>query len=447
MVPVPKSQGISSGYLRAADGILEFTTGPGVDVGGINWLGELYRVMGTKLVKISSSVAITELATVASGTYARFDYSFDRLAIAVGGKLYYWDESTLTQVTDPDLLTVIDMLFVDGYFMTTDGEFLVVTELSDPTQVNPFKYGSSEVDPDPIVAIKKIRGEVYAINRHTIELFDNIGGDGFPFQRIEGAQITKGAVGTTACCVFLDTIAFLGSGRGEGGKGEALAVYLGMNGNVTKISTREIDQILKDYSEDVLSESILEPRFDQGHQLLYLHLPDQTLVYDAAATAAVKEPVWFKLTSGVEDTGQYLARNLVYAYGKWNCGHPQLSKLGQLTDSSSAHWGDKITWDFGTQIIYNESNGAIFHELELVTLTGRVPLNVDPQIWTDYSTDGETWSQRRYISAGTRGKRNEKLLWLSQGMMEKWRIQRFGGDSESFLSVARLEAQLEPLAF
>jgi hypothetical protein len=66
------------------------------------------------------------------------------------------------QVTDPDLGVVLDVVWVDGYFMTTDGEFLVVTELTDPTQVNPLKYGSSEVDPDPVVALLKLRNEVYA---------------------------------------------------------------------------------------------------------------------------------------------------------------------------------------------------------------------------------------------------------------------------------------------
>jgi hypothetical protein len=106
------------------------------------------------------------------------DYSFDRLAIASGGRLYYWN-GTLTQVTDPDLGVVLDVVWVDGYFMTTDGESLVVTELSDPTQVNPLKYGSSEVDPDPVVALLKLRNEVYALNRNTIEVFDNVGGEFF----------------------------------------------------------------------------------------------------------------------------------------------------------------------------------------------------------------------------------------------------------------------------
>jgi hypothetical protein len=52
LIPVVKQQGITNGYLRPADGIVSLGTGPGLDRGGINWNGVLYRVMGTKLVNI-----------------------------------------------------------------------------------------------------------------------------------------------------------------------------------------------------------------------------------------------------------------------------------------------------------------------------------------------------------------------------------------------------------
>jgi hypothetical protein len=440
LVPIPKGQGISAGYLRPADGIVEDVTGPGVDAGGIDWLGDHYRVMGNKFVKISRDGTITEIGTVQQGSQAKFDYSFDRLGIVSGGKFYYWDGLNFTTVTDPDLGIVFDVVWIDGYFMLTDGEFLIVTELSDPTAIDPLKYGSSEVDPDPILAIKEIRKEIYAINRNTIEVFQNIGSTGFPFQRIEGAQITKGCIGTSSVTVFQDALAFLGSGRNE-----PLAVYIGINGNVVKISTREVDQIIKKFTEAELSDTIVEARIDENNEFLYVHLPDRTLVYDAAGSRAAGEPVWFTLTSGIEETGKYKARNMVWIYDRWYLADED--KIGYFTDEISTHWGDKITWEFSTAIIYNESNGAIFHELELVALTGTVPLDIDPLIWTDYSEDGKTWSQRRYIKSGKRGERNKRLLWLSQGMMKNWRIQRFGGDSDSFLTVARLEAQLEPMVF
>jgi hypothetical protein len=96
-------------------------------------------------------------------------------------------------------------------------------------------------------------------------------------------------------------------------------------------------------------------------------------------------------------------------------------------------------------IIYNEANGALLYELELVSLTGSVDLNVDPQISTSYTVDGLTWSQDRFISAGMIGNRQKRLTWYRQGMMRKWRAQRFRGDSSAHISPIRLEVRPEPL--
>ena len=443
LMPVPKKSGISNGFLRPADGLVPNGTGPGVDRGGINWNGVCYRVMGTKLVTVASNGAVTVLGDVGgpTNTLVTMDYSFDRLAIASGGRLYYWN-GTLTQVTDPDLGLVLDVVWVDGYFMTTDGTSLVVTELTDPTQVNPLKYGSSEVDPDPVVALLKLRNEIYALNRNTIEVFDNVGGDFFPFQRIDGAQIQKGVVGTFACCVYVETVAFLGSGRNE-----EPGIYLGANATAQKISTQEIDQVLLQFTEAQLATVKLEARNDKNHQHLYVHLPDRTIVYDAAASEALGEQVWFTLTTSTIGFSQYRARNLVWAYDKWLVGDPQSSTIGYMVDTTGEHWGQIVRWEFGTIIAYNEGNGAIFHELELVALTGRVALGKDPIISTSYSVDGLSWSQDRPIRVGTTGNTRKRLAWFQQGHMRNWRIQRFRGDTQAHLSFARLEAQIEGLAY
>jgi hypothetical protein len=440
MVPVPKNTGINSGYLRPGDGIVQFGTGPGVDRGGINWRGIYYRVMGTKLVSISDIGATTILGDVGSGGEVTFDYSFDRLGIAAGGRLYYWNGIALTQVTDSDLGVVIDMVWVDGYFMTTDGTFLIVTELNDPYSVNPLKYGSSEANPDPVVGLLKVRNEVYALNRNTIEVFNNVGGDNFPFARIEGAQIQRGPMGTYAACVFLDSIAFVGSGFNE-----APAIWLGSNGQTIKLSSREIDQQLLEYTEAQLAKVIVEQRIYRNHQALYVHLPDQTIVYDAASSAQLGQPVWFQLTSSLVGRSLYRARNIIWVYDDWYCGDPASNVHGRLVDHISTHYDQTIGWDFGTEIVYNAGQGAIFHDLELVCLTGRVAPNTDPVIWTSYTIDGVTWSQERSFKAGKLGDRNRRIKWLSQGYMRNWRAQKFRGTSDAHISIARLEANLEGL--
>lgn len=441
LVPVPKTQGISQGYLRPAEGIVKQGDGPGVDRGGCVWRGECYRVMGQSLVRVNASGSLTVLGYVGGGSeLCTFDYGFDQLGIASGGRLYYWNGTKLTQVTDSDLGSVVDFVWVDGYYMTTDGEFLIVTELNDPTAVNPLKYGSSEADPDDIKGLLKLRNEVYALNRYTIEVFENVGGTLFPFQRIEGAIIPRGVVGTWAACVFDDKVAFLGSA-----KNEPPSIWVGVNGQCAKIATREIDTILQEYEERDLANVLLESRIDKGHEHLYVHLPDQTLVYDMAATQLMQQPVWFVLSSGVVGRARFRARSLVWCNERWLVADPTSTAYGYLSEDTSAHYGDVVGWEFGTGIMYNNGFGAIIHELELVALPGRIPSGTDPVIWTSYSVDGETWSVERSVKCGKQGDRNKRIVWLQQGAWRHWRIQKFRGTSDAHLPFARLEAQVEAL--
>lgn len=437
--PVPKSQGISQGYLRPADGLITFGAGPGTDRGGIVWNGVHYRVMGTKLVSVSPVGIVSELADVGGTGQVTFSYSFDRLGIASGGNLYYWDGS-LTQVTDPDIGTVLCVQFIDGYFATTDGEFIVVTELTDPTQVNPLKYGSAESDPDPLFRILRPRNELTAVGRFTIEQFQNVGGDLFPFSRVDGARISKGAVGTHACCEFQDAVALLG-----GGINEPISIYLAYQGTANKIATREIETVLENYTESALSTALVEARQTRVSQLLYVHLPDQTLVYDAAASAALQTPVWYVLTSSVVGLAQYRARNWVYADGKWIVGDPQTANLGVSSLTIGSHYGELVGWDFSTSALYSDGKVAIISELELVSLPGRVNLSANPVIWTSYSVDGVTFSTEMAISTGAIGTYDKRLVWRRQGFFRNFRIQKFRGTSDSHLSMARLELTAEAL--
>lgn len=439
MIPVPKEQGISQGYLRPAEGIDQFAELNGIDRGGIEWNNVCYRVAGNKFIKVDANGVVTEIADLMGYGQCNFAYSFDYLAINSYPHLYLYDGIEVKQVTDEDLGVVLDVVWVDGYFMTTDGEFLVINELNDPFAVNPLKYGSSEVDPDPIKSIIKVRNEIYALNRYSIEIFDNVGGENFPFSRIDGAMCTKGTIGTNTACKYLDAVAFLGSA-----KNEPVALWLAMNGSSTKLSTREIEQIIHQYDEETLSKCLLETRMIDGHNWLYLHLPSQTLVYDSASSEVAQQPVWFVLSSGLTKD-QYFAKNFVWCYGKWIVGHPTQPKLGTLTNQTGEHWGDEVTWEFGTTILYNESRGAIFHSIELVCLTGRNAINTEPYISTEYSLDGENWSNPKMIKTGKAGNLNKRLVWFQQGYMNHWRMQRFLGTSACRLTIARLEANLEPL--
>lgn len=439
--PVPVDTNISKGFLRTPPGTQGMGNGPGIDRGGINWEGTLYRVMGDRLGSVAQDGTFTDLGYVGNdGLPVSLDYSFTDLSIGSNGSLYYWNAADgLRQVTDLDLGTVLDHIFVAGYFMTTDGESLVVTELNDPMAVDPLKYGSSETDPDPVTGLILIEpgSEVYALNRYTIDPFQNRGGNGFPFAIVNSGTIPKGCVSRSAKCHYLESFAFVGSGRNE-----ALGVYLANSGSVDKLSTRTIDKILAEVSDP--TKIILEAVMYEDEQRLLVHLPDQTLVFCAAASALVGEKVWYYRKAG---KGRALRpRFHVNVYDGWYVGDNDTSAIGKLDFTISTDFGEQNEGYLYTYLVYNEGKGAICHSLELTGQPGRIPFGTQGTVFVSKSLDGESWSEERPVSTGGFGQRSIRAQIRPHWKMSNYMGLRYRWLDSSIATWARLEAEFEGLS-
>lgn len=442
MVPVPKATGISAGYLRPAEGAVRLGSILGQPRGAINWNGTLYAIIGDKFISIDDEWNVAIIGSVGNdGLHVTITYGFDRIAFVSADDLYYYDGSALTQVTDADLGRAISVAWVSGYYVTTDGDYLVVTDIANPMSVSPLKYGSSEYDPDPLVGVVRQRTELVAINRYSIETFQLTASTGFPFQRITSATIPKGSIGPTAFCLFDDSIAFIGSGRNE-----PPSVFLGATGAALKIATKEIENILDSFTEVELYKAVLISRSHEGHEDLWIKLPDRTLVYDFASSSVLGEPVWYQLTSATAGYSRYRITDPTWCYNKWMVFDCDTGDFGYLTKETARQFDAVYRWEFGTSILYNEGRGALFNSIELACLNGRAEIGDTPQISTSYSVDGINWSQSRIISAGMHGDRLRRLVWFNQGHMKHWRVQRFRGDAKTLIAPIRVEAAIEPLS-
>jgi hypothetical protein len=440
--PTLVDSGLSKGYLTNAPGVALVGTGPGPDRGAINWNGVCYRVMGSKLVMASPNGTVATLGDVGdNGLPVTLDYSFDRLVIWSDRKQFYYNAAEgVTQVTDPDLGLPISGLWIDSYFLSTDGENLVVTELNDPYSVDPLKYGSSDADPDPIVGVCKVRGELYALNRYTIQNFQDLGTTGFPFSNNPGGLIPRGVVGTQAWTYFLEQFAFVGSGRNE-----QLSVYIAGAGQSINISTSEIDEFLAEVSVDEQALIECESRVEKGEQRLYIHLPTRSLVYMRAASEANQAPVWHVLEDGAGLGQAYGPRHMALCDDKWMVGDSG-GRLGVLDASVATRFGDTVGWRFETTLLYNQGLGAIVKMLELAGLPGRAPFGVDPTVAFSYTLDGQTWSQERFISMGAFGERQKRVQWRPKVRMRNYMGLRFRSANVAMASWAALQADVEPLS-
>lgn len=433
--PVAVDNKLSHGQLRMTAGAVPVTTGPGLDRGAIVWNGVHYRVMGTKLVSVEADGTVTTIGDVGGEGQAGLDYGFDRLRIRSGTDLYYYDGMTLAQVTDEDLGPVVDMLWVDGFTMATDGTSVVVTELSDPFEVKPLKYGSAEADPDPITGLMRVEAnaEVHFIGRYTIQPARNVGGNGFPFATIRTAVIPYGCVSATAKTYFSTSYAFVGSARNEG-----LRVFIAGQGDAQPISTREVEDALACCDDP--TSIVMETRAWRGEQRLLVHLPDETWVFMAEASQKFQIPVWYRAQSGAGDP--YRLRNAVLVGEQTWVGDLASTALGRLSDGVSSHFGDAAQWRFDVGLI---DGPCILHSVELKGLPGRGPSGEEPIFWLSWTRDGETFTAERRLDGGRTGNRLRRIVWRPHARIANYAGLRFRGFNHAMPGFARCDAEMEPL--
>lgn len=414
--------GVSKGQLVSTRGAVAYATGPGPDRGGIVWQGAHYRVMGSSLVTVSASGVVSTIGDVGDdGAPARLDYGFERLAIRSAQRLFYWDGTDLTEVTDPDLGVVVDMVWIDGYYATTDGEFVIVTDLNDPTSVYPTRYGSAEEDPDPVTGVLKYREELYALNRHTIQPFQNVGGNGFPFAAVQGGMIPVGCVSATAkCMVGGDGFAFVGSARNE-----PLSVwYFGGSGAV-RLSDQAVDDDLAGETSPELIE--MECRAFPGERQVLVHLSGKTWAISLSTTEQAESSAWSVLHSG--HFGPYRLRRAVLHDGEHIVGDAASDQLGMLKRGEK-HFGEAADWRFDAATLFDPA-GALISEIELF---GQFPAEANA-VFFSMTRDGVKWS--REVARALTGRRDERVIWRPNAEIKTMGAMRWRGRGS--VAIARCE--------
>jgi hypothetical protein len=154
------------------------------------------------------------------------------------------------------------------------------------------------------------------LGRNTIQVFRNVGGNGFPFAVVKGASIPVGCVGPMAKCLYGDSFAFVGSAANE-----AIGVYVAGSGNATRISSRDVDDELAKVADP--SSIILENRTSRAERRLLIHLPDKTLVFLLNASKVLGEPVWYTPTPAAGRRTGCAMRSMSTARPSWAIPRPR----------------------------------------------------------------------------------------------------------------------------
>ena len=372
MIAVIRNITGASGYLYSHDGLEQIRTGDGIDRGALynERMGRSFRVSGQSLIEITAT-GVNIIGSIQGNDLGSMTYSFNSLLVVAAQKAYRYDGTALIQITDPDVGKPIDGTWIDGYYCFTDGEYIYHTDLADETSIDPLKYATSEISPDPTKALGRTQDNLLVVfNRYTTEYFINQGNEQFAFTRINQKAVNAGIVATHAWCEMSGNLYILG-----GRKEERVSFHILGSGQTTNLSTRYVDNVLSSYSELELSSAKLEARIFERDKLVYVRLPNETLVFNQSIAEAFGiSSAWSVLES---NGGPWRAINGIFDpfLNQWVYGDRLDSRIGALTKLTASQYGDAVMSEFYTPLVPLES--ASIDELELNTVSGFVSENVN----------------------------------------------------------------------
>jgi len=429
----------AQGYMIEYYGLTQFGDGFGVDRGGV-WNERLenhFRLSGTDFIEVDQNGVSNSLGTILGADTASLPYSFETQGIVADGKFYLYDPvNGFRQGNDPDIRVPIDGVWIDGYYCLTDGDVLYHTEIVAGTPIEdsiaPLALATAEFSPDPTVGVGKTTDNKWiAFNRYSIEFFTNVGGETFAFQRLPTRALKSGLVATHAKTEVNGTWFFVG-----GAKNESIGVHVMGAGSTQRISTREVEKVLKKYTESELSEVVLEGYELDGYTHLILHLPNEVLLFNfTLSQAAGIEQSWSILKSGLESE-DWIGKHLIFEprVGLWVLGDKSSGRLGFLDENSAEQYGEIQEWYLYTPYIYSES--ASIDELEIETIAGFTP-NKDATVFISTTYDGISHSQEHSIEYGLPTEYKKRFIVYRLGYVNDWFAFRLRGASRSRMIFSR----------
>lgn len=440
-----------SGFeLKTISGIVEFGTAGAEPNRGMEVMkGVLYVVNDKALFSVDEFGSATLLGVVDGEERVIMAHNGTKLCVVVpGGKGYVYDAGTLTftEITDPDYRTADSVCFKDGYYIFTETGTNVFfnSALNDPLTFDPLDFGTSELSPEGLVGCHVENDELYLFGQNNTEVFQNIGGSGFPFQRIPGASFEKGLASRYGVTQWDKGIYFIGFGRNE----KPSFWRIRGSGEVFKISTDAIDSELQKFAESEIAQSFVFTYSLNGYNFIgwtirSVNITSRTFVFNTTASQHLGKRIWHEQQSGVFD-GAWRVQDVVKVYSKIIVSDNIDGRLGYL-DSVYTEYGEPFIRERITSPTAGDGSSLFLSELELTVDAGRGLLTgqgSDPFIEMDYSIDGaRTWSPRFIRSMGKTGEYNKRVVWRRLGRIPAVVVFRFRVSDPIDVSFIKLEAK------
>lgn len=368
--------------------------GPSSLLGAVS-LGQFYT--------ITTAAAATSRGTVGSSSDIDIDSNDIGFVIVNNPNAFSYTvaSTTFAQITDADFRGAGDVEFCDNFMLFRDPDSGVFfgADLGSLTAFDALNFATAEGSPDNLVGMKVDHRQVLLFGEKLLELWQNTGIAGFPFERLEPGVAEIGcANGRTIA--KLDLSVFWVA--------DDLTVRRLEGLTPKRVSTHSIEQWLRGVT---LASLRGYAYVREGHAFYMLTAPEGCRVFD--------------------QTTQLWASRETYERDTWDWGNPVNFNgsvlLGSTTSNVIAELDPEVYADLGsTQVmqwryapVYASGSRVFFDRLELIAEVGRgltSGAGSDPEILLWYSDDGgRNFTALPNRSIGRIGEYQTRIVWDALG--------------------------------
>jgi hypothetical protein len=449
---VAREKSLSDVALFATPGVKAFATNGIKNSRGASVMkGVYYYVTGTTLYSISSAGVVTTIGTITGSKRVVMANNGEKLCIVVpGGNGYVYNATTttLTQITDVDYRTADTVCFKDGYyiFTATAGDVFFISALNDPLTFDALDFGAAELFPDNIIGCHVNYDEVFILGEETVEVFKNVGGSGFPFQRVPGASYEKGSHSKYSPIEWEGGFYFLG-----GGINEKTAVYAaGSSAEPQRVSTDAIEQEIQKFSRTEIGEAFSFTYSVNGFSFVgftirSINIDSKTFVYNVTASELLGKPVWLEQQTGITDNA-WRVNSVNFVYDKFLVSDFNDGRVGELDTETYTEYGDVILSTKTLPPFASDGKSMFVSSMELTIDSGQGLISgqgSDPKIMMDFSNDGgRTWKGEFWRPMGKIGEYLKRAAWRRLGRIPSHRVFRFKCSEPIKRVFMKLEAEV-----
>lgn len=363
----------------------------------------LYVVSGTGLYRVNSAFVATRLGAIpgAGDVFIEGDERNVMVVEPASERGWYWNGTTVAQVTDSDWPGAVWLGYLDGYFLIIaprSGTFYI-TGNRDPGSVDALDFASDERYPDDLVTGIVDHGELILFGTESFGGFYDSGNADFPISRIPSADGEFGCLCPWGVAKKDNSVFFPASD----GK-----VYR-LNGYAPQvISNPVIEKAIAEAADRNFRAIIWD---EPGHSFYGLTCADFAFIYD------ISTGLWYERESHGKSAWRW--KFAVRAYERWVIGDALSNAIGTLSADTFTEFGDVLRAEGTSPAVGKENMRTVHNVVELVfeqgtgTITGQ---GRNPKCMLQFSDDGgRHWSNEKWRSIGRWGETGARSRWFRLG--------------------------------